>query len=170
MRRVLVIGCPGAGKTIFAHRLAERLGLPLVHLDVRYWLPGWQAPAESAWRATVGRLVADPDWVMDGHFPDTFDLRFARADCLIWLDYARATCLMRVLLRLWRTAGRDRADLPAGCPESFDAKLLAYVWRFPRQQRPRVVDAIERFGSALRVLRFRRDGEAEAFLASIETA
>ena len=42
MRRILVIGCCGAGKSVFSRKLGEKLGLPVVPLDRLFWLPGWR--------------------------------------------------------------------------------------------------------------------------------
>ena len=117
MRRVLVIGCPGAGKTTFARCLSEKLALPLIHLDVHYWRPGWQPSNLDDWRTQAAKLADAPEWIMDGNFPDTFDIRMPRADSLVWLDYPRTTCLARVLLRRTKDGSRVRADLPTGCEE-----------------------------------------------------
>jgi adenylate kinase family enzyme len=91
LRRVMVVGCAGAGKTTLARRLAHQLGVPAISLDLHFWRPGWQVPGREAWRAQTVALTALPAWVMDGNYSSTFDVRMARAQCLVWLDYPRAT-------------------------------------------------------------------------------
>ena len=164
MRRVMVIGCPGAGKTTLAHRLARQLGLPVVCLDLHFWRPGWQIPDTGIWREQVTALAALPEWVMDGNYSSTYDVRMARADSLVWLDYPRHVCVRRVLLRTLRDYGRTRPDLPEGCPERLDLAFLRYVWGFPRKHRPRIVAGIEQFGSHLHTTRLVCDSDVEAFL------
>ena len=164
MRRVLIIGCGGAGKSTLARQLSHVTGLPLVGLDRAYWRPGWIEPSKAEWRETIEKLVAEPAWVMDGNYSATFDLRMPRADTAIWLDYPRTTCLRRVVWRSLKGYGRTRADLPDGCPEQFDAKFLRFIWDFPANSRPRIVDGLQRFGAHLRVLRLTNDRDVAAFL------
>ena len=164
MRRVLIIGCGGAGKSTLARQLSHVTGLPLVGLDRAYWRPGWIEPSKAEWRETIEKLVAEPDWLMDGNYSATFDLRMPRADTAIWLDYPRTTCLRRVVWRSLKGYGRTRADLPDGCPEQFDAKFLRFIWDFPVNSRPRIVDGLQRFGAHLRVLRLTNDRDVTAFL------
>src|SRR2546421_303411 len=73
----------------------------------------------------------------------------------------------RVLLRTLTGYGRTRPDLPASCPERFDLPFLRYVWNFPEKHRPRIVNAIERFGGHLRIARLRSDRDAHEFLAML---
>jgi adenylate kinase family enzyme len=107
---------------------------------------------------------------MDGNFSDTFDLRMPRADSLIWLDYSRTTCIRRVLLRAARDHGRSKPDLPEGCPEQFDAKLLRWVWDFPAKHRPEIPKAIARYGTHLNVVRLTTDRDVAEFLHTAEAA
>jgi len=167
MRRVMVVGCAGAGKTTFARRLAERVALPVVHLDQHFWRPGWEIPDMNDWRQQIIALANAPVWIMDGNYFNTYDVRMPRADTLIWLDYPRGTCVRRVLLRTAAGYGRTRADLPERCPERFDLPFLRYVWNFPKQHRPRIVKGIEQFGGHLRVIRLGGDRDADRFLAAI---
>ena len=89
MERVLVIGCGGSGKTTFARRLAERSGLPLIHLDRLHWRPGWRATPQEAWRATVKEIVARERWIIEGHYGGTLDLRLPACDTVVFLDGGR---------------------------------------------------------------------------------
>ncbi len=162
----MVVGCAGAGKTTLARKLAAASGLPLIHLDFYYWRRGWQLPDGADWREQVVALAAAPGWIMDGNYSNTYDIRMPRADTLIWLDYARAVCLRRVLLRTLTGYGRTRPDLPPSCPERFDIAFLRYVWNFPQKHRPRNVNEVERFGAHLGIARLRSDRDADELLAT----
>jgi adenylate kinase family enzyme len=170
MRRVLVIGCAGAGKTSFARKLAAKIGLPLIHLDFHFWRPGWELPDGSDWRRQVAALAAAPEWIMDGNYSNSYDLRMPRADTLIWLDYPRGLCMRRVLWRTLTGYGRVRPDLPEQCPERLDFPFLRYVWEFSVRHRPRIVDALEKFGGHLRVIRLADDRDGDRFLATVRAA
>ncbi|MDQ2079063.1 adenylate kinase [Xanthobacteraceae bacterium Astr-EGSB] len=164
--RVLVLGCAGAGKTVFARRLAQSTGLPLVTLDQEYWQPGWVEPDKPHWVAKVETLIAAPRWIMDGTYLGTLPLRLARADTVIFLDLPRWVCLWRAITRILRNFGRTRDDMAPGCPERFDWKFLTYIWSFPSTHRPRVVEALHGFPGALTVCRNSRD--AGSCLAACE--
>jgi adenylate kinase family enzyme len=168
MRRVLVVGCPGAGKTTFATKLAAMTDLPLVHLDVHYWRPGWQPPPTEQWRARVVELAGAASWVMDGNFFGTLSLRMPRAETLVWLDLPRAVCLRRVLMRAARDRGRDRPDLPSGCREQLSFGFLAEIWRFSDAEAPELRDAIASYGNHLQVHRLTGSDDIKGFFAHLE--
>jgi adenylate kinase family enzyme len=163
MRRVLVIGSPGSGKTTFSTRLAAKLAVPVHYLDLQHWAPGWRYREATEARERVRLLTEMPQWVMDGNFAETFDLRMPRADTLIWLDYSRVTCLRRILARTIKDYGTQKPDLPEGCPEKFDAGLLRFTWRFPKESRPQIVAGLERFGGHLHIFRLCSDRDVAAF-------
>lgn len=132
-KRILILGCGGAGKSTLARRLGAATGLPVVHLDGLYWQPGWVAMERAAWRRTVENEIAKDAWIIDGNFGSSLELRLSRAQAAVYLDYSRAVCLAGVLRRVWTTHGRVRPDMGAGCPERFDLRFLRWVWDFPKR-------------------------------------
>jgi adenylate kinase family enzyme len=136
----VILGAAGAGKTSLASEISERTGLPVVHLDRLFWRAGWTpAPRDEA----LGELeaaIAAPRWILDGNFlGEDPTMRFDRADTVVFLDIPRTRALWRVLSRLVRDRGRSRPDLPDGAGEGFDWPLLQWVWRYPKEDRPRVL-------------------------------
>ncbi|MER6605365.1 hypothetical protein ABT282_05510 [Streptomyces sp. NPDC000927] len=168
-RRVLVIGCPGAGKTTFAVRLAALTGLPVVHLDDLYFGPGWSATPPEEWRAEVRRLSAGQEWVVDGNHAATLPERLARAEAVVLIDRAPVLCLAAYLRRLLRHARAAEDRLPhymrlgagrrrvADRPVSFARFILA----FRRRTLPGITACLAARGDIpVVVLRSRADAEA----------
>jgi adenylate kinase family enzyme len=142
-RRVLVIGCGGAGKSTFSRALARITGLPLIHLDRYYWSPGWRPMPEDAWNRRVAELIAPEAWIMDGNYANSLPARLARCDAVVFFDIGRRTCLWTALRRVVVHRFVPRPDLPEGCPESVDREFLRWIWNFPEQSRPRLVEALK---------------------------
>jgi adenylate kinase family enzyme len=165
VRRVVVLGCSGSGKSTFALQLGERLGLPVVHLDVLYWRPGWQKPDTASFRARTKAAIAGDAWISEGNYRQTFDLRLPRADAVVILETPRWLRIMRVLRRvLFSTRG---PDLPEGCPEHWDWELFRFIWRFDQVTWPGIEAARVAIGPDVPVFRLRNSREAAAFLASL---
>lgn len=167
MKRVLVIGSGGAGKSTFARRLGERLGLPVVHLDAHFWRPGWVETPKDEWRQTVDELCAREAWVMDGNFSGTLVQRLAACDTVIFLDMPRAVCVWRALKRWFMYRNVRRPDMAEGCGEKFDLKFLHWVWTYPSRSRPKVIARVDEVAAGKRVIRLRSDAEVEKFLTEV---
>ena len=167
VRRVLIIGCSGAGKSTFAAKLARETNLPLIHLDREFWHAGWVETPRSEWRERVTELVAGESWIMEGNYGSSLDLRLPRAITVIWFDYPRHRCLWRVLKRVARTYGQVRADMAAGCPEKIDFGFLRWTWSFNRRERPALVRWLASSGSHLTPVIFQRDADVDLFLSKL---
>jgi adenylate kinase family enzyme len=169
VERVAILGPGGAGKSELARALGERTGLPVVHLDVLYWRPGWTAPPPEEFRAAVDAAIAEDRWILDGNFlrDDADDPRFARADIVVFLDYPRTTCVRRALWRWLLDRRRHRTDLPEGCPEGFDLPFLRWVWNYPRENRTDVLARLAGLGPGVTVHRLRSDADVRRFLDAV---
>jgi len=99
MKRIAVVGSSGAGKSTLASQLAQRLNLPLYHLDAFYWKPGWTETPKQEWEAVHAELIARAAWVIDGNYGGTMDGRLAAADAIIFMNYPRMLCLWRPISR-----------------------------------------------------------------------
>jgi len=170
VKRVVVLGPGGAGKTELAHAIARRTALPVVHLDVLFWREDWTpAPREEA-RRDLAAAIARDEWILGGNFLDDADDgdRFERADTVIFLDLPRRTCIRRVLTRLVRDRRRSRPDLPVGSREGLDLELLRWIWRYPRTDRPRVLALLEEVGPHVEVRRLRSPAGVRQYVASLD--
>ena len=168
MKRVLVIGSGGAGKSTFSRRLGERLGLAVIHLDVEHWRPGWVEPPKEEWRGAVEELCARESWVMDGNYSGTLAARLAACDTVIFLDLPRIVCVWRVFKRWATYRGMSRPDTAEGCHEQLDVKFLLWVWNYPTRSRPKALALLEKHGEGKRIVHLRSSAEVEKFLRELE--
>ena len=167
MRRVLVIGCGGAGKTTFSPRLAGATGLPVVHLDSLYWHPGWVPTPDHEWDRTVAELLERPAWIMDGNYGRTLERRLGAADTVVFLDMPRTLCLWRILKRRFAHEGKTRPSVAAGCPERLTLEFLWWVWTYPERRRAGILARLEKLSGDKKVVVLRRQAEIERFLAGL---
>lgn len=166
MRRVLVLGCPGAGKSTLARSLGEALSLPVVHLDKLWWKSGWINRIEEEFDALLDAVLLGEEWVIDGNYLRTLPRRLERCDAVVLLDYPRRVCLLRALRRILTWRGRTRPDMAADCPERLDGEFVRWIWEFHRTQRPQVLELLDGWTGELRV--FRSPRACAGFLAKLE--
>jgi adenylate kinase family enzyme len=129
VQRVLVLGRGGAGKSTFARRLSEVLGIHAVELDAHFWSPTLQPPAPADWAEAQALLVAGDRWILDGDLGpyDVLEARLGRADTVVVLDFSLPRCA-------WRAARRSREA----------ADFWRWVWHYRRRSRPRIREALRR--------------------------
>ena len=165
-KRILIVGCGGAGKSTFARFMGKRFSIPVVHLDKLWWLPGWKERNCDDFDAMLKRELQKPCWIMDGNYLRTLHERLRFADVCILLDIDVETCLHSVRERAQLYAGRSRPDMPDGCPETLHADFEEWIRGFGEQVRPRVLNTIEESG--VDFYRFEDRESAEAWLLKFE--
>ena len=167
MKRIAIVGSSGSGKSTLAVELGRRLGLEVHHLDAMLWQPGWVMIGREEEHRIQREMAARESWIIDGNYGGTMEIRFARADTIILLEFPRLLCLWRVVKRWLNWRGRPRADMGAGCPEKLDQEFIEWVWNFPRDCLPGARERVEahREGRTVHILRGPR--EVRRFLAAI---
>jgi adenylate kinase family enzyme len=164
MERILVIGCPGGGKTTFATTLGKRLGIPVHHLDWHFWKENRRPTPQDEFRETLKQLMQESRWILDGNFTKSIDIRIAEADTIILFDFPKAINLWRTFKRFLQHFGSVRPDMGGGNKEALVWKHVKYIITFPRKEFVRNVTSLAE-GKNLIVLRNPR--AAQDFLNSL---
>ena len=144
-KRILVLGSSGSGKTYLSRRLGVILGLDVIYLDIHFWNPDWTPTADDEWRTRVASLVNGEEWVMDGTYERSLDLRLPAADCIFIINSNRIACLWRVFKRTISTHEKYREDAPPG--QKLDAAFFRYIWNFPAVSMSLVDSEISKYAS-----------------------
>jgi adenylate kinase family enzyme len=166
---VVVTGLAGSGKSTLSTALAAKTALPLIHLDLHYWKPGWTDPTDAEWRERQREVLAGDAWIADGNYHKTLDLRLELADSVVVLDLPWWQCSARALRRGFEMPG----ELPEGCRYSRfhrwrdEWQLAGRIWlhRNAEPQRERETIAQHQSGLAVHVLR--SEAEVSDFLEAI---
>jgi adenylate kinase family enzyme len=171
MKRVVVTGPVGAGKSRLAGELGRRLGIRVVHLDTLFWKPGWVATPPDRFEAVQRRELAADEWVVDAQFDDMLRDWLHSADTVVFVDASPLRCLWRVSRR--RLSPERGMGTPAGAkPAPVHRALLKFLrnqWRYRRSVRRELLAELARERDARRVVVLRRGGDAAAFLGSLDS-
>lgn len=169
MKRIIIIGSPGSGKSTLSRSLADKTGLPLVHLDKLFWRDGWTSVSKEEFDELLQAELNKPEWIIDGNFNRTIPLRLQYSDTVIWLDFPRLTCILGVLKRVITNYGKTRPDMGDGCPERFDFEFLRFVWGFNKKHRQRYNEMLNNT-NGIRVIMLKSRKEVAQFLENIQIA
>lgn len=168
MKKIIVVGSGGAGKSTFAMRLGAILGIEVIHLDKLYWKPNWVKTHEDEWSRIIEDHLRRESWIMDGNFGGTRAMRLRACDTVIWLDIPRRVCMYRILKRAVVYRNRRRPDMAEGCHERLDWEFIKWVWNYPRRAKLRVVAEIESLEDK-NVVILRSSRDASKFLTTMQS-
>jgi len=157
MKKVIVIGCPGAGKSTFARRLQEETGLPLYHLDMLWHRPDKTTVSREEFDGVLQDVLKKDRWILDGNYGRTLEMRIQACDTVFLLDLPVETCLAGARSRI----GKKRADMP-WVEETLDPEFEEWILRFHENEMPHVYDLLQKY-SHKNIVIFRAHGEIDAY-------
>ena len=169
MKRIMIIGCGGAGKSTLSRKIHDILGVQLIHLDQYYWNPNWVETEKEQWASIVENLVNKKNWVMDGNYGGTMDIRIARADTIIFLNYPTLICLFRVVKRVFQNWGKSRPDISQGCVEKFDFEFFHYILNYNKTRRGKILQKLTNLAPSKKIFILKKDKEVNEFLFSLNS-
>ena len=131
LRRVIILGCPGSGKSTFAEKLQRCTGLPLTHLDMIWWKEDKTHVTRSEFDFKLAAVLGRDEWIIDGDYSRTYAVRLSACDAVFFLDYGEAECLLGIQERI----GQARPDMP-WTEDTLDPELVEEVHKYGDIQRP----------------------------------
>ena len=158
MKKVIVIGCPGSGKSTVSRALHNKTGIPLYHLDMMYWNADKTTVEKSVFLERLSDVLEKDEWIIDGNYSSTMKLRMAACDTVIFLDYPLDVCLDGIRER----RGKPRSDMPCIETEE-DLEFIEFIKNYNEQQKPKVLELLKKYSDKNIIILESRE-QADAFL------
>ena len=160
-QKIIVLGCPGSGKSRFSARLHELTSLPLTHLDNVWWRPDGTHISREEFDERLCALMRAGRWILDGDYSRTYEPRIRACDTVVFLDFAEAECMDGIAARV----GKARADIP-WIENALDPALVRVVRNYRTENRPIVYALLEKYPEKQRLI-FRDRKQADAWLSAL---
>ena len=158
MKKVIVIGCPGSGKSTVSRTLHNKTGIPLYHLDMMYWNADKTTVEKSVFLERLSDVLEKDEWIIDGNYSSTMELRMVACDTVIFLDYPLDVCLDGIRER----RGKPRSDMP-WIENEEDSEFIEFIKSYNEQQKPKVLELLKKYSDKNIIILESRE-QADAFL------
>lgn len=161
MKRVLIIGCPGSGKSTFARKLHKITSIPLHHLDMLNWNSDKTVVEKEVFIERLNKVLETETWIIDGNYLGTMASRMKDADTVFFLDYDLETCLSGVQSR----KGQPRADMPWIETET-DPEFIEFIKTFHIESRPKILELLEE-NKHKEIIVFKNRSESDKYILKL---
>lgn len=168
MKKIALIGSGGSGKSTLARQLGEKLKIQVYHLDAFFWKPNWVSIPRDELIKIQTDLVKKGEWIIDGNYGSTIDIRLNAADTIIFLDIKRTICVYRAFKRMLQYRNKTRPDMGNGNKERFDLDFLKRVWDYPKTERPNILKRLKQLSEDKQVIILKSPKEVRQFLDKIQ--
>jgi adenylate kinase family enzyme len=167
MKRIAIIGSSGSGKSTFANKLGKILNRPIIHLDKEYYNSDWSEkyPTKEDWKNFQRNLVSKDEWIIDGNYRSSLDIRLDKADTVIFFDFPNWICLWRVFKR---TLNRKQPfDKPEGVREKISWRLIKFIIKYPKKEVYQIIDG---YKNERKIIIVRNTKEVENLLKELSSS
>ena len=158
MKKIIVIGCPGSGKTTFAEKLNKRTGLPLFHLDAIWHKPDRTHISREEYDQRLAEILEVEEWIIDGNYSRTLEVRMQASDTIFLFDLPTEVCIQGATDRL----GKARYDVP-WIDTELDPKFKQEIEEFPEKTLPRIYELLEKYKENRQVVIFKSRRQADEY-------
>lgn len=162
MKKAIVIGCPGGGKSTFARKLHSKTSLSLYHLDNLYWNADKTTVPKTVFLEKVQNILHSDEWIIDGNYGGSMEMRLAKCDTVFFLDFPTEVCLDGLASR----RGKPRTDMPWVEDDTVDEEFVSFVKQYNEESRPKVLELLKKY-SDKNIVVFKTRKEADNFINSI---
>lgn len=163
MKKIIVIGCPGSGKSTFSRALHSITGIPLYHLDMMYWNEDKTTVEKAVFRQRLFDVIQKDAWILDGNYGSTLEPRFEACDTVFFLDYPLEVCLEGIEVR----KGKPRPDMPWADDENeTDPEFLEFIKNFNTASKPKIMALLKKHQQK-QIFVFNSRSEADEFLQKL---
>lgn len=163
MKKVLILGCAGSGKSTFARKLKNIINVPVYHLDMIWHKPDKTTVTFEEFDNKLYEILKKDEWIIDGNYQRTIEIRLKECDSIFLLDYPLEVCFEGAASRI----GKKREDLPF-LEEEMDEGLKNHIINFSKNKLPNLYRLVEKYSKEKDVNIFKSRQEANEYLNKLK--
>lgn len=163
MSKVIVIGCPGAGKSVFSQKLSNVTHLPLYHIDMLYHKKDGTHISREKLENKLKNIFKNDDWIIDGNYQKTLEMRMKECNTIFLLDFPTDVCLEGAKSRI----GKKRDDLP-WIEEKLDENFEQCIINFRNEKLQQIYELLDKYKENRDIIVFKSRKEADDYISNME--